>query len=128
MLILLPAFPAFALTYDELLQKAADYVVSEEYDKAFACFDLAIKSEPDNAIAYIKAGLLHLERSKLSDARESIEKALAVDATSSDAWVAKCRIEISAEDVSSYKQRFIIGFRGNDFILSRKSFFTYSQL
>ncbi len=31
-------------------------VSCEEYDKAFVCYDLAIRSEPNNASAYIKAG------------------------------------------------------------------------
>ena len=102
LLILISAFPAFALSYDELLQKAADYVSGEDYDKAFACYDLAIKSEPNNATAYIRAGILHLERGELSDAGESIEKALAIDATSPDAWLAKCRIDIATENASAF--------------------------
>lgn len=73
LLILMSAFPAFALTYDELLQKAADYVGSEEFEKAFACYDLAVKNDPNNATAYIRAGLLHLDRGELSEAGASIE-------------------------------------------------------
>ena len=101
LLMLLSVVPAFAQTYDELLQKAADYVSSEEYNKALACYDLAIKSEPDNATAYIKAGLLHLDRGNLTAAGESIEKALAADVTSPEAWLAKCRIDLAAEDTAA---------------------------
>lgn len=102
LLILMSAFPAFALTYDELLQKAADYVINEEYEKAFACYDLAVKSDPNNATAHIRAGLLHLERGELSEAGASIENALAVEPTSPYAWQAKCRIDLVAEDVPAF--------------------------
>ena len=62
MLIILSAVPACALSYDELLRKAEDYVTAEDYEKAFACYDLAVKSAPSNAIAYIKAAALFLEK------------------------------------------------------------------
>ena len=103
LLILMSAFPAFALSYDELLQKAADYVISEDYDRAFACYDLAIRCDPDNAAAYIRAGDLHLERGDFANAGESIEKALSADPFSPDAWLVKCRIDTAAGNVSAFE-------------------------
>lgn len=101
LLILVSSFSAFALTYDELLRKAADYAGSGQYDKAFACYDLAARSEPDNPAAYIQAGLLHLDRGDPAAAGESIEKAIAADPTSPDAWLAKCRLDIATEDTAA---------------------------
>lgn len=102
LLILMSVVTAYALSYDELLQKAEEYVASGDYEKAFACYDLAVKSDPENASAYIKACLLHLSRGEIADAKEYIEIALTIDATSPDGWLAKCRIDIAADDVAAF--------------------------
>ena len=102
LLILMSVFTAYALSYDELLQKAEEYAAVEDYEKAFACYDLAVKSDPTNATAFIKAGILHLERGEVSAAGESIDQALSIDATSPDAWLAKCRLDLAAEDVAAF--------------------------
>ena len=103
LLMLMSVFTAYALSYDELLQKADEYAIAGDYEKAYACYDLAIKSDPTNAIAYIKAGVLHLDRGEISEAGECIEKALAIDATSPDAWLVKCRIDVVVEDVTTFE-------------------------
>ena len=103
LLILMSVFTAYALSYDELLQKADEYTAAGDYEKAFACYDLAVKSDPTNATAYIKAAMLHLERGEVSAASEGIEKALSIDATSSDAWVVKCRLDVAIEDVAAFE-------------------------
>ena len=102
LLILMSVFTAYALSYDELLQKADEYTAAGDYEKAFACYDLAVKSDPTNATAYIKAAMLHLERGEVSAASESIEKALFIDATSPDAWLVKCRLDVAIEDVAAF--------------------------
>ncbi len=101
MLIVLLNVPAYALTYDELLQKAEEYINNEEYDKAFACYDLASKNDPGNIKAFIMAGSLHLKIGDLTEANESIENALAIDATNPDAWKVKCKLDLKNEDVSA---------------------------
>ena len=103
LLVLAAAAPASALSYDELLQKAEEYTVSGEADKAFACYDLAIRSDPGNTAAYIMAGLLHLDRGEMKEAEECIGQAMAADATSPDAWAAKCRLDAAAGDTEAFE-------------------------
>ena len=103
LLVLAAAVPASALSYDELLQKAEEYTAGGEDDKAFACYDLAVLSDPGNTAAYIRAGLLHLHRGETQEAGECIEKALAADATSPDVWAAKCRLDVAAGDTEAFE-------------------------
>lgn len=94
--------PAYALTYDELLQKADGYIASEDYDKALACYDLAIKTYPKNITAYTKAAVLKLDHDEYSEAAKYAENALAIDSTSPEAWLVKCRIDIATGDTESF--------------------------
>lgn len=100
-LILTTTVVAYALSYDELLEKAEEYANAGDYDKAFACYDLAIKEEPGYTAAYLRAGLLHLVNGEIPEARRCIDFALDLDSTSTDAWLIKCLIDIANEDVSA---------------------------
>ena len=76
---------------------------SGDYEKAFACYDLAAGSDPGNVTAYIRAGLLHPERGEVSEAKECAEQALAADTTSPDAWAIRCGIDAAAGDVVAFE-------------------------
>jgi len=76
---------------------------SGDYEKAFACYDLAAGSDPGNVTAYIRAGLLHPERGEVAEAKECAEQALAADTTSPDAWAIRCGIDAAAGDVVAFE-------------------------
>lgn len=103
LMLLVLDFPAFAISNDELMQMAEEYAASGDYEKAIACYELSYKSEPDKIEAYIAAGLLHLTLGEITKANSCVDSALSVDMTSSDAWVAKCRIDLAAGDIAAFE-------------------------
>ena len=61
LLLLAGMTPAFALTYDELLQKAAAYEATGDYEKAFATYQLAVRVDANAPQAHVAEGLLRLK-------------------------------------------------------------------
>lgn len=93
---------AHALSYDELLQKAEEYVVSEDYEKALACYDMAIKLDQDKPDAFIAKGKFHLNRGEYPEAYACAESALALDSTLADGWLLRCLIDIASGDTEAF--------------------------
>lgn len=58
--MLFSVLPASALTFDDLLQKADAYIQAEDYEKALACYQLAVNVEPDAKQGYLGAADLYL--------------------------------------------------------------------
>ena len=94
---------ALALSYDDLLEKAATYAESGDYEKAFASYELAIRMEPAKADAFLADCLLHLEIGQLSYATKRADEALLIDPTLPEGWELKCRIDIAGEDVKAFE-------------------------
>ncbi len=85
-----------------MLQKADEYCAAGDFERAIACYNLAMKDNPEDITAYIKAASLYLDMGNLSEADDLIEKALSADTTSPDAWLVKCRIDIMAGDSEAF--------------------------
>ena len=94
--------PAYALTYEELLQKATEYAAAGEYDKSYACCDLAIKTDSSKTEAYTVAGFLYLENGNTEQALVNAQAALAINSTLPDGWLLKCRIDMVIGDVAAF--------------------------
>ena len=58
--ILLSAFPAFADSSFDMVEKGDSYVLVQDYDHAIACYRLAQMLDPANANAYINEAKIYL--------------------------------------------------------------------
>lgn len=103
LLMVFSTVSALALSYDDLLGKAASYAESEDYEKAFASYELAIRMEPAKVDAFLAAGFLHLEIGQLADATKRADEALSIDPTLPEGWELRCRIDIASEDVTAFE-------------------------
>ena len=103
LILLCATLPAFALTYEELLQKAEEYIESGDYGKAFACYDMAIKNEPEKPDAMIAEGNLYLQTGRYPEAYASAESALSLDSTIQEGWLLRCRIDIAIGDTEAFE-------------------------
>lgn len=102
LMLVFSSIPAFALSYDDLLGKATTYSESDDYEKAFACYELAVRMEPKKTNAYIAASNLYYKIGQLTAAMESADTALSIDPTLIDAWLMKCRIDLANNDVAAF--------------------------
>lgn len=102
MLVFSSVSVAYALSYDELLQKAEEYVGAEDYEKALACYDMAIKLDPNKPDAFIAEGNLHLNRGEYPEAYACAESALALDSTLANGWLLRCLIDIANGDAEAF--------------------------
>lgn len=101
LLLLAGMTPAFALTYDELLQKAAAYEATGDYDKAFASYQLAVRVDANVPQAHVAEGLLRLKLGQGEKAILCADAALGIDPTLPHAWVLRCRSDAVLGDVEA---------------------------
>lgn len=104
LVLLCAALPASALTYEELLQKAEEYIAAEEYGKAAACYDMAIKNDPGKPEAFIAEGNLYLLTGQYAEALAGAESALALDSTLPEGWLLRCRLDIARGDTAAFEE------------------------
>ena len=89
-------------SYDELLDKAAAYAKEGDFTKAMACYDLALRTDPERTDAYISAGQLCLDFMDHEGALSYAEQVLALRPSLPEGWLLKCRADLTAKDLEQF--------------------------
>ena len=110
MIILACTVPGYALgtdRYQDMMEQAAGYAADEEYEKAFAAYDLAMQLDPEKTDAYITAGNLYFQLNMYDEAEEMANKSLTVDPLLTDGWLLQCRLDLVHSDIEKLDQDII---------------------
>ena len=94
---------------------------SGEYDEAEPLLRAAVESVPGLAAAHLELGLNLLSLGRLAAARQSLEKAVAIDETLQPAWIALCEIRSAEGDHpgAAYAYRRSLGTTEIDPVLKK---------
>lgn len=101
-LVLALPLPVMADSYDDMLQKAQQYIVTGDFDKALACFDLAVRLDADRAQAYCDAAQMYYSHGEYGAALSLVEMALEKEPLHAASWELKCLIDLARDDAKSF--------------------------
>lgn len=100
LILIVGVVPALAAGYEDMLQKANDYIAAEEYEKAHASYQLAQRVDAENETAYLGEEGLYLLQGDTDSALALVDIALEKQPLSANGWLLKCQIDLAKEDVS----------------------------
>ena len=102
--MLLSAFPTFAESSSDMVEKGDNYTMMKDYDHATACYRLAQMLDPANADAYIKEAEVCLALDNLESAEKAIIIAINANPISKEAWRVKCQLDIMKGNISAFEE------------------------
>lgn len=84
---------AYAMSYNDLITLANGFITEQQYEKALACYDLAISAYPDQEEPYLASAMLNLSLEHYDESQAMLDKLLAFSPLSSDGRRLQLRLD-----------------------------------